>query len=214
MLVWIYTSCIERCMSNILVGYVKAFARPLVFILCLFPVLWIVYQVNVGALGPDIGKELVLATGIWALRFLLITLAITPLRKLFHINQLVKYRRMLGLYTWFYASLHMLLVLTYLLGWQWATFVEEFAERPYMAMGITAWILMVPLVLTSNRWSQRRMGRRWKTLHKLIYLIAIIACVHFAWLVRADYGEVIVYSAVLTFLLGYRLMVKYRSVSA
>ncbi len=181
------------------------YQKPIVFFLCLLPFIVLLYQAMTGQLGADIGKELVLGSGIWALRFLLFTLMVTPLRQLLNLSSLLRYRRMLGLYTWFYASVHMLFVLTYLLGWSAAIFVEEFAERPYMAVGIIAWLMLVPLGLTSNRWSQRKLKHRWKSLHQSIYVIAILVCAHFIWLVRSDYGEVLFYCVLFALVLLYRL---------
>lgn len=186
------------------------YGKPLIFCLCLVPLAGLIYQATAGLLGPDAGKELVLETGEWGLRFLLITLAVTPLRQLLQKPVILRYRRMLGLFTWFYASLHLISVLTYLLGWSWPIFLEEFAERPYMALGITAWTLMVPLGLTSNRWAQRKLGLRWRSLHQLIYLIGVLACAHFIWLVRSDFAEAMIYSVVLGLLLLYRLLIKLR----
>ncbi len=180
-------------------------AKPLVFSLSLLPFIVLIYQGVTGSLGPDAGKELVLETGEWALRFLLITLAISPLRTILRQPRLIRFRRMLGLYAWFYASMHLTAVLTYLLGWSWPIFIEEFAERPYMALGILAWLLMVPLGLTSNHWSQRKLGRRWRSLHQLIYPVGILACAHFIWLVRSDYAEPLIYSLILLFLLLFRI---------
>lgn len=171
------------------------------FILCLLPLLWLLAQGIYGGLGPDPGKEIVLFTGIWSLRFLLLTLAISPLRTIFAVGEAIRYRRMLGLYVWFYASLHFAAVWTYLLGWSWAIFIEEFSERPYMMVGILAWILLLPLGLTSNRWSQRLLGYKWRRLHQLVYLIAVLACIHFLWLVRSDYAESVFYCALLAVLL-------------
>ncbi|MEE8059150.1 MAG: protein-methionine-sulfoxide reductase heme-binding subunit MsrQ [Pseudomonadales bacterium] len=185
-------------------------AKPFIFLLCLVPCVWLIYQAITGQLSPDAGKELVLGTGEWAIRFLLLALTITPLRQWTGKTALLRYRRMIGLYAWFYASLHLLSVLTYLLGWSWAIFVEEFVERPYMALGILAWVLMVPLGLTSNRWAQRKLGRRWKTLQSLVYVIAILACAHFVWLLRSDFGEALSYSLILLFLLSARVFSKYR----
>jgi sulfoxide reductase heme-binding subunit YedZ len=182
--------------------------KPIVFIVCLIPAVYLLVLALTGQLGPDTGKALVLETGGWALRLLLVTLAVTPLRRWTNIAGLVRYRRMLGLYTWFYASIHMMAVMTYLLGWNWVIFLEEFAERPYMALGIVAWLLMLPLGVSSNHWAQRRLGKRWKPLHQLIYLIGILACAHFVWLVRADLAEALVYCAVLALLLGARLITK------
>lgn len=177
------------------------FKKFFVFIVCLLPVIGVVWLALNNNLGPDPGKEIVLLSGIWALRLLLLTLLLTPLRTYLGWNSAIRYRRMLGLYVWFYASLHFVAVWTYLLGWSWAIFIEEFSERPYMMMGIVAWLLLLPLGLTSNHWSQRQLGRRWKSLHKLVYVIGILACIHFIWLVRSDYTESLVYSLLLVILL-------------
>lgn len=182
------------------------FVKPIIFLLCLLPLSWLIYQAGTGQLGPDAGKALVLETGEWGLRFLIFTLAITPLRQFTRNPSFTRYRRMIGLYTWFYASLHFVCVLTYMLGWSWLIFLEEFSERPYMAVGIMAWILLFPLGLTSNRWSMRRLGSRWKSLHKLIYLIAVLVSIHIIWLVRSDYGEALFYSVVILLLLLTRII--------
>ena len=186
------------------------YGKVLVFLLCLLPAASLIYQGMTGQLGPDAGKELVLENGQWAIRFLLATLAITPIRLITGKVGIVRYRRMIGLYAWFYASLHLMSVLTYLLGWSWAIFVEEFAERPYMALGIIAWSLMVPLGITSNHWAQRRLGKNWRKLHQLVYLIAVLACAHFIWLVRSDYAEALLYSMILLILFAVRLWKKYQ----
>ncbi len=194
------------CVSFIKLTYSMTLKKTLAFLACLIPTLVLVYFAVSGQLGPDAGKELVLETGEWAIRFLLLTLAISPIRTLTKSPAVLRYRRMIGLFTWFYASLHLSAVLTYLLGWSWPIFVEEFAERPYMALGIIAWVLMVPLGITSNNWAQRKLKRRWKTLHQLTYLIAILACAHFIWLVRSDFGEALLYSVILFVLLAFRIV--------
>lgn len=179
--------------------------KLLVFFLCLLPLGWLVLMAVNNALAPDPGKAIVLFTGSWALRFLIVTLAITPLKRITGASVLLRYRRMMGLYVWFYASLHLLAVMTYLLGWSWAIFLEEFIQRPYMALGIIAWLLLVPLGLTSNRWMIKKLGQHWKSLHKLIYLIAVLVCGHFIWLVRSDFGEALSYTVVVAVLLLFRL---------
>lgn len=150
-------------------------------------------QIITNQLGPDAGKELVLFFGEWAMRFLVLTLCVSTFRRITGKRQLIRYRRMLGLFCWFYATLHLFSVLTYLLGWSRDVFLEEFSERPYMALGILAWLIMVPLGLTSNHFLQKTMGRKWKVLHKSIYVIAVLASAHMIWIVRSDYGEALVY---------------------
>ncbi len=180
----------------------------LIFVLALLPLPLMVWQ---SSQGPDPGKALVLLSGLWAIRLLIITLALTPIKRWLGFIAVLRYRRMMGLYVWFYASLHLVTVLTYLLGWSWAVFLEEFSERPYMALGITAWLLLLPLGLTSNRWMMKKLGRRWKRLHRLVYVIAILACGHFIWLIRSDYAEALVYALLMLVLLLSRLPARTRS---
>lgn len=176
--------------------------RPIIFLLALLPLPVVVWQ---SGQGPDPGKTVVLLTGLWAIRFLIITLSISPIRRWFGFTGVLAYRRMMGLYVWFYASLHLMAVLTYIVGWSWLVFLEEFIERPYMALGILAWLSLIPLGVTSNRWMMKKLGRRWKRLHQLVYVTAILACGHFVWLIRSNYGEAMAYSLVILLLLFVRL---------
>lgn len=180
-------------------------AKTLVFVACLLPLLWVIGRVASGAAGPDPAEALVLATGIWALRFLLLTLAVSPLRSLLNVPWVMRYRRMLGLYCFFYACVHLLCVATYVLGWNLEILVEELQERPYMVMGFTAWLLLIPLAVTSNAAMIRRLGRRWRRLHKLVYPAAVVAVAHFVWLVRSDFGEALLYAVCLGALFAWRI---------
>jgi sulfoxide reductase heme-binding subunit YedZ len=184
---------------------VRAYGKILVFLLCLYPFAWLSYRAVTGQLAPDTGKVIILECGEYALQLLLITLALRPLSKLTNFTGLLRYRRMFGLYSYFYATVHLLSVLTYMLGWSWVLFIEEFADRPYMALGIIAWLLMLPLAVTSNRWSQRKLRKRWKTLHRVNYIIVVLACAHLVWQLRSDFGEALAYSLILVLLLAFRL---------
>ena len=175
------------------------------FVISLLPLVYLIVRIALNALGPDPGKEVVLELGYWALCFLWLSLAVSPLKRITGITTLMRYRRMLGLFCWFYASLHFLAVAHFMLGWSLTIFAEEFVERPYMALGIVAWCLLVPLGLSSNKWAIRRLGQNWKRLHLLVYLIAILALLHFTWLVRSDYGEVLLFACLLVVLFGERL---------
>ncbi len=179
-------------------------AKPLLFAVALIPLVLLVFRVASDQLGPDPAKTVVLFTGSWALNFLLITLLVSPLRQWLKRPQLIRYRRMLGLFCFFYASLHALSVGTYILGWDWLIFTEEMRERPYMLVGFLAWLSLIPLALTSNRYSLRRLGRRWQSLHRLVYLTLILAIVHLIWLVRSDWAEAAAYSAAALLLLLWR----------
>lgn len=181
------------------------FGKPLLFLVSLIPLALLAFWVVSDQLGPDPAKTIVLFTGSWALNFLLLTLLVSPLRQWLKRQQLIRYRRMLGLYCFFYATLHALCVGTYIIGWQWEIFTEELRERPYMLVGFAAWLTLVPLALTSNRFSVRKLGRRWVTLHKLVYLSAVLAVTHLVWLIRSSYLEAILYSLAAIFLLCWRL---------
>ena len=179
--------------------------KALLFLVSLQPLAWLLVQAIAGRLGPDPAKALVLFTGTWALNFLLLTLCVSPLRQWLKMPALIRYRRMLGLFCFFYATLHILCVGTYIVGWDWAILQEELRERPYMLAGFLAWLTLVPLALTSNRFSVRKLGSRWRSLHRLIYLSLLLALLHLVWLVRSDVGEAVVYSLLGAVLLGWRV---------
>ena len=181
------------------------FGKPALFVASLVPLAVLAYWVVNDQLGPDPAKTIVLYTGTWGLNFLLLTLLVSPLRQWLGRPQLIRYRRMLGLYCFFYASLHALCVATYILGWQWDIFTEELRERPYMLVGFAAWLTLLPLALTSNRFSIRKLGRNWANLHKFVYLSTVLAVIHLVWLIRSSYLEAFLYSLAAFILLYWRL---------
>ena len=156
-------------------------------------------------LGVDPGKELTLLLGLVALAGLLVTLAMTPLRQLTAWAGWLRVRRQLGLWTFFYATLHGLAFLAFLLGWQWADLWREIAERPYVLVGSLAWLGLLPLALTSYKAAMRKLGKRWKTLHQLIYLITALALLHMLWVVRADMTQWLLYALPAALLLAWRV---------
>jgi len=166
-----------------------AASKPFVFATCLLPLALLVIDTVRGTLGPDPVARLEHETGIWALRLLLVTLAITPLRTLTGWNALVRYRRMLGLFAFFYATLHFLIYLVVDLGGFWSQIFAEIAKKPFITVGFLAWLLLVPLAVTSTKGMMRRLGRRWQALHRLVYLIGVLAVLHFLWQVK--WGETI-----------------------
>lgn len=177
---------------------------------CLFtlgavPLLWLCYRVVSGNAGPDPAELIMHISGEWGLRMLVLTLLVTPLRQWLGWSALLRYRRMLGLYTFFYACLHLLAFAHFYVGWTGAILVEELVERPYISVGALSLLLMLPLAVTSTRGMQRRLRRNWVRLHRLVYPAAILACLHLLWQARSDIGEALVYSAVLGFLLVWRL---------
>ncbi len=187
-------------------GQVKRrYYKVAVFGLCLLPLGMLVWQAAFHDLGANPVESLLHRTGDWTLRFLLIVLAVTPLRRLTGWNELQQSRRMLGLFAFFYATLHFSVYAFLDLGLDWGFLAEDIAKRPYITVGFTAWVLLVPLALTSTRGMMRRLGRRWKQLHRVIYIIGPLGVVHYYWLVKADVREPLVYGSILVVLLTLRL---------
>jgi methionine sulfoxide reductase heme-binding subunit len=184
--------------------------KPLVFLLCLIPFGQLAYNAYTGDLGVNPIETITRFTGSWALIFLLGSLAVTPLRRLTRWNELIKFRRMLGLFAFSYALAHFSTYLVLDLFFDWAAIGKDILKRPYVTAGFTAFVLMIPLAITSTAAMIRRLGKRWQQLHRLVYLAAIGGVIHFYWLVKADIRRPAQYGAVLALLLGYRLVVKLR----
>jgi sulfoxide reductase heme-binding subunit YedZ len=190
-------------------GLLKSkFAKPLVFLLCLLPMASIVWRIFFGDLGSDPIETITFATGDWTLRFLLITLAVTPFRQWFGLSSLVRFRRMLGLYVFFYACCHFLVwfILDHALSF--SEMIEDIIDRPYITFGFSALMLLIPLAITSNNAMVRKLGRRWKKLHQLVYAIIILGVLHYLWLTKADYLEPGIYAVIAGILLFQRLNIK------
>ena len=190
-----------------------ALLKPFVFALCLAPaahLVWNTYKIIIGTAGlTDLGAnpitEIEIQTGLWTMRFLAITLAVTPVREVTGFGQLARYRRMFGLFTFFYACLH---VATWVgVDWffDWRAMAEEVVERKFIFVGMATFLTLIPLALTSTKgWIRRLGGRRWNRLHRLVYLSAIGGTVHYLWAVKKDTLFPLVYFALFTLLLGYR----------
>jgi len=175
------------------------------FILCLVPFVWIFYLAAVDSLGPDPAKTLMLFTGEWSLRLLALTLLVSPLRAWTGWSVVMKLRRMLGLYAFFYACVHFFSFLQFYTGWDVTALSKELAERPYITLGFSAWLLLLPLAVTSTRNMQRRLRGNWQRLHRLIYPAALLACLHLLWQVRSDVGEALFYIVIIAALLAWRV---------
>jgi len=168
--------------------------RLAIFVLgCLFPAWWL-YQAATGLLDPDPGKILVDRLGLGALVFLLITLSMTPLQKLTGWSGWIVVRRQLGLWCFAYIVLHMTSYMVFILGLDWGQLGVELRKRPYIIVGALGFLGLLALAVTSNRYSQRRLGARWKKLHKLVYVILGLGLLHFLWIVRSDLKEWAIYA--------------------
>lgn len=179
--------------------------KVLVFLLALLPMLTLILGVLQDSLGPDPAKALSHISGEWALRFLILTLAITPLRLITRSSEWIHYRRMLGLYTFFYALIHLMIYCLFLLGLQWQDLWEDILERPYITVGFFAWLLMLPMTFTStNRW-QRKLGRRWVRLHQSIYAVSALVMLHIIWQARSDLAEPLFYLFIFSILMLVRI---------
>ncbi|NCC26945.1 MAG: sulfoxide reductase heme-binding subunit YedZ [Gammaproteobacteria bacterium] len=187
--------------SEILVRY----GKPLGFLLCLVPLGLLISRGASGALGPNPVEAITHFTGDWTLRLLLATLAMTPLRRLTGQAGLVRFRRMLGLFAFFYAVLHFTTYLWLDRFFELGTIAEDVLKRPYITVGFAAFVLMVPLAITSTQGWIRRLGRRWKRLHRAVYAIGVLGVLHYLWLVKADLLEPAIYAIILAVLLGLRV---------
>ncbi|MBB5014887.1 protein-methionine-sulfoxide reductase heme-binding subunit MsrQ [Rehaibacterium terrae] len=182
-----------------------ALARLAAHALAALPLAWLAWLIASDGLGADPVVAITRFSGLWALRFLLASLAITPLRHLTGLPALIHFRRMLGLWAFAWASLHLSAYVVLDLGGYWTQILEDIVERPYITVGFLAWLGLLPLALTSTRAMMRRLGRHWGRLHKLVYAIAVLAVLHFWWLVKADLREPSFYAVALALLLGIRL---------
>lgn len=185
--------------------------KAVLHLLCLLPLLRLLFKYFNDDLTANPIEFITHSTGIWTLVILLASLAITPLRKIKRLNWTIRLRRMLGLYAFFYVCLHFLTYLWFDHYFDWTRIGEDIAKRPYVTVGFAAFVMLVPLALTSNKFSIRKLtGKRWQQLHWLVYPAAICGVVHYYWLVKADIREPLLYAAVLALLFGVRLFSKFR----
>jgi sulfoxide reductase heme-binding subunit YedZ len=184
------------------------FSKLAVFLLCFVPIAYLAFAALTDKLSANPIEDITVETGLWALRFLLLTLCVTPFRRLTGWNEVIRYRRMLGLYAFFYGFLHFL---TYAWLDQFLSIpdiVQDVYKRPFIAAGFSAFVLMIPLAITSTKkWIARLGGRRWRLLHRLTYVGAIAGVVHYLWLVKADTQRPLVYGFLLSILLGFRVLI-------
>ncbi len=193
---------------------VRRIWKPAVFLICLVPAILVVTDAFelTGRLGANPVEEILDRFGNWALRFIMITLAVTPLRRLTGWNWLVRFRRMFGLFTFFYVFMHFLTWLVLDQGALMSAILEDLTERPFITIGFVALLLLMALAATSTNGMRRRLGRRWQTLHNATYLIAILGVWHYWWQVKQDIAEPLVYAVILAVLLGSRVWWRQRHV--
>jgi sulfoxide reductase heme-binding subunit YedZ len=187
--------------------------KPAVFALCLVPAAYLAWAVLTNHLGANPIRDAEIQTGLWTLRFLAISLSITPARRLTGWNVLAKYRRMFGLFTFFYACIHLSL---WFVDWwfDWPAMWREIVKHKYILIGMTTFLILVPLAITSTNGWIRRLGKRWATLHRLVYVAAVTGTVHYLWAVKKDTFFPLVYLATFALLLGFRVVVALRKAAS
>jgi sulfoxide reductase heme-binding subunit YedZ len=186
---------------------VKRVAKVVVFVAALVPLALLIRGTLTGNLGVNPAETIRLETGRWTLKFLLLSLAITPTRRLTGWNILIQYRRLLGLFAFFYASLHLVTYWAFDHAFDFTPIPDDILKRPFITIGFASFLLMVPLALTSTKGWIRRLGKKWALLHRLVYVAAICAVIHFAWKVKVFTGDPVIYAAILAILLAFRLFV-------
>ena len=184
-----------------------------IFFLSLLPILIIFYQIIFNQLGPEPVKEITHVTGQWTLRFIIITLAMTPLQRITKLNFWIAYRRMFGLFVFFYASTHMMTYVGIDYRFDLSSIGDDIIKKKFIFVGFLAWLLLVPLALTSSKKMIRFLGDKWKKLHKLIYLISLFGIVHFLWLVKIVTAEPLIYLVIIIILLMLRVKIKFKQES-
>ena len=177
-----------------------------IFFLSLSPFLLLLNNTVHDQLGANPIETLHFRLGDWALRFLCIGLALSPLKKLLKQSWLIRFRRMMGLFSFFYASLHFTVYIVLDLSLSWEAFIDEVPQSPYILVGLLTYLLLIPLALTSTKAMQKRLGKRWIQLHKLVYVAGISAVIHYLWLVKSDLSEPILYASIMFILLFSRLL--------
>ena len=187
--------------------------KPLVFALALLPLVLMGFGVWQDRLGANPIEAVTRSSGDWALRFLLLTLALSSLRRLIGWTQGIRLRRMLGLFAFFYASIHLLLYLWLDQFFDWQGIWRDILKRPFITVGMLAFLMLLPLAITSPKAMLRRLGKRWKTLHTLIYPLSILAVLHFWWMkdAKSDTSEPLIYALILAALLGERLYQRFKA---
>ncbi len=188
---------------------VNQFLKPVVFLLCLLPLLLVVWNGFNNNLGVNPAESILDTMGNWGIYFLLITLSVTPIRKLTGWGGVIRLRRMFGLFAFFYACLHLLSYIWFDQYFDWNEIVNDIIKRPFITLGFLTFLLLIPLVITSTNKMMLRLKKNWKKLHLLVYPIAVFATIHFFLMTRADFRHPLLIAGILSLLLGYRLYFYY-----
>jgi len=187
--------------------------KPGVFFLSTIPFLFIFYKIYFNKLGPEPVKEITHLTGEWTLIFICLTLSMTPLKRLTNLTMWVSFRRMLGLFVFFYASLHLLTYIGIDYRFNWQPILDDVFKKKYIFIGFAAWVLLIPLAITSSQKMIKLLKNNWKRLHRLIYIIAIFGSLHYIWLSKTIFFKPLVYLVIILVLLALRIKIKKRNVN-
>ena len=186
----------------------QRYLKVVIFILSLVPIFYILYQIITNQLGPEPIKDITHHTGKWTLYFIIITLAMTPLKKITKLNIWINYRRMFGLFIFFYASVHLMTYVGLDYRFDLTSIGDDIIKKKYIFIGFSAWLLLIPLAVTSNKRMIKILKDKWKKLHRLIYLISLFGGIHYLWLVKRDLTEPLIFLAVILILLAFRFKFK------
>ena len=186
----------------------QIYLKVVIFTLSLVPMFFIIYQIINNQLGPEPIKDITHHTGKWTLYFIVITLAMTPLKKITKLNIWINYRRMFGLFIFFYASVHLMTYVGLDYRFDLASIGDDIIQKKYIFIGFSAWLLLIPLAITSNKRMIKILKKKWKKLHRLIYVIALFGAIHYVWLVKRDLTEPLIFLTVILILLTFRFKFK------
>ena len=191
----------------------KSYFKPSIFILSIIPFLIIFYKIFFNKLGPEPIKEITHFTGEWTLIFICLTLSMSPLKRFTNFIFWIKIRRMLGLFVFFYATLHLLTYVVIDYRFDWDQIIDDVVKKRYIFIGFAAWLLLIPLVITSSKKMIVILKKRWKKLHRLVYIIAVFGALHYIWLSKTIFFKPLIYSIIIIVLLALRIKIKNRDIN-
>ena len=187
--------------------------KPFVFIICLWPLGTIILDIYYNDLGAEPVKKIMNHFGEWTLIFICLTLAMSPLKRITNLSFWIKFRRMLGLFVFFYATIHLLTYVGLDYRFDWEPIINDVLKKKYIFIGFSAWLLLIPLAITSSQKMIKILGRNWKNLHRLVYVIAIFGSLHYIWLSKTIFFKPLVYTLIIVVLLALRIKIKKRDVN-